>query len=55
MLNIKNKENIIIISLVFVLVITLINVIYNRQLIDLIYFIMMSYYFVRVLLIRCKD
>lgn len=55
MLELKNKEDIMIITLVVVLVISLINCILCFKMIDIVYFIMMLYYFIRIMKIRLND
>ena len=55
MLELKNKEDIMIITLVIVLVVTLINCIMNREVIDIVYFFMMLYYFIKIMKIRLND
>ena len=55
MLKLKNKEDIMIITLVVVLIITLINCIINKELIDITYFFIMFYYFIKIMKIRLND
>lgn len=55
MLKLKKKEDIMIITLVMVLIVTLINCIMNKELIDIVYLFMMFYYFIRIMKIRLSD
>ena len=55
MLEFKNKEDIMIITLVIVLVVTLINCIINKDFMDISYFFIMLYYFVKIMKIRLND
>lgn len=55
MLELKNKEDIMIITLVIVLVVTLINCIMNKEIFDIIYFFIMLYYFIRIMKIRLNN
>ena len=55
MLEIKKKEDIMIITLVIVIVVTLINCIMNKELLDIVYLSFMVYYFVRIMKIRLND
>ena len=55
MLNkIKNQENIIMIFFVVTLVLVGLYVVVDRNLIDVIYFFVLLYYFIRILMIRRK-
>ena len=55
MLKLKKKEDIMIITLVIVLIVTLINCIMNKELMDILYFFIMLYYFVKIMKIRLSD
>ena len=55
MLELKNKEDIMIITLVIVLVVTFINCIINREILDISYFFIMLQYFIRIMKIRLSD
>lgn len=55
MLEIKKKEDIMIITLVIVIVVTLINCIMNKELLDIVYLSFMVYYFIRIMKIRLND
>ena len=55
MLKIKKKEDVMIITLVVVLIVTLINCIMNKELIDITYFFVMFYYFIKIMKIRLSD
>ena len=55
MLELKNKEDIMISTLVIVLVVTLINCIINREILDISYFFIMLQYFIRIMKIRLSD
>lgn len=55
MLEIKKKEDIMIITLVIVIVVTLINCIMNKELLDIVYLSFMVYYFIKIMKIRLND
>ena len=55
MLKIKKKEDVMIITLVVVLIVTLITCIMNKEFIDITYFFVMFYYFIKIMKIRLSD